>query len=106
MAIFRGSDARGCPVLRAQGLSPDAVARNRSGPQRHRAAITASRRPMNHHPVVESRDRLASRADEEPGDQCMDEARQRGGQQRDPESEGVALMLQIRLSHRARMVEE
>jgi len=61
---------------------------------------------MDHHPLVESRNSLAPRTDEEPRDQCMDEAGQRGGQQRDPESEGVALMLQIGLSHRSRVVEE
>ena len=61
---------------------------------------------MDYHALVEPGDRLAPGTDEEPRDQCMDEAGQRRAQQRDPESEGVALMLQIRLSHRSRMVEE
>jgi hypothetical protein len=36
----------------------------------------------------------------------MYETCQRGAQQRNAEAEGVALMLQVRLSHRTRMVEE
>ena len=63
-------------------------------------------RPIDDHPVVQSPDGIATCTDEQPWDQRMDEARQRRTQQRNPESEGVALMLQIALSHRARVVEE
>lgn len=61
---------------------------------------------MDDHPVVQPRDRFAAGADEQPGDECVYEARQGGAEQRDPESKGVALMLQIGLSHRSWVVEE
>ena len=61
---------------------------------------------MDNHPIVQPRDGFAPGADEEPGDDRVDQACQRGAQQRHPESEGVALMLQIGLSHRLWVVEE
>lgn len=76
-----------------------------SGPERHDSPV-ARRRPIDDHPFVQSLDGLAARPDEQPRDHRMDEACQGRGQQRNPESEGVALMLQIALAHRARVVEE
>ena len=61
---------------------------------------------MDDHPIVQPRDGFASCADEEPGDDRVYQAYQRGAQQRHPESEGMALMLQIGLSHRSRVVNE
>src|SRR6185437_4409531 len=98
--LLRSTTGAGPEPLAAAGVG------SRSGPQRQRAAVTAARGPMDHHPVVKSRDGLAPGTDEETWDQRMDQAGQRGGQQRDPEAERMALMLQIGLSHRARMVEE
>lgn len=57
-------------------------------------------------PVMQARDRVAACMDEQPRYHGVDEARQRSSQQRDPESEGVPLMLEVGLSHRSRMVEE
>ena len=61
---------------------------------------------MDYHPVMQPRDGLAARANEQSRDQPVYEAGQRRAQQGDPESKGVALMLQIGLSHRSRVVEE
>lgn len=61
---------------------------------------------MDDHPVVQPRDGFAPCADEEARDDRVYQAGQRGAQQRQPESEGMALMLQIGLSDRLRVVEE
>jgi hypothetical protein len=61
---------------------------------------------MDDHAVMQPPDGVAARANEQPWDECMYEAGHRGAQQRNPESKGVALMLQVRLSHRSRVVEE
>ena len=55
---------------------------------------------------MQSRDRFAACTDEQPRNHRVYEACQRRAQQRNPESEGVALMLQIGLSHRSRVIEE
>ena len=55
---------------------------------------------------MQSRDRLAAGPDEQPGNHGMDETCQRGAQQGYSESDGVALMLQIRLPHRSGVIDE
>ena len=77
----------------------------RSGLKRH-DGIGGSRCPVDHHPIMQPRDRLATRTDEQSRDQPVYEACQRSAEQRNPESESVALMLQIGLSHRSRVVDE
>jgi hypothetical protein len=52
---------------------------------------------MDDHPIMQSRNGVAARTDAEPRNHCMDEAGQRGEQQRKPEPERMALMLQIGL---------
>lgn len=52
---------------------------------------------MDDHPIMQSGDGIAARTDAEPRDYCMDEACQRGEQQRKPEPERMALVLQIGL---------
>ena len=61
---------------------------------------------MDDHAVMEPGDGLATCTDEQPWDECVYEACQRGAEERNPKSEGVALMLQVRLSDRSWMVEE
>jgi hypothetical protein len=61
---------------------------------------------MDDHAVVQPRDGLAACTDEQPWDERVYEARQRGAEERYPKTEGGALMLQVRLSDRSRMVEE
>lgn len=61
---------------------------------------------MDDHAVVQPGDCLAACTDEQARDYPVYETCQRGAEQRNPESEGVALMLQIGLSHGSRVVEK
>jgi hypothetical protein len=55
---------------------------------------------------MQSRDRLAAGPDEQARNERVYEASQRGAEQGHSKSQGVALMLQIRLPHRSGVVEE
>jgi hypothetical protein len=61
---------------------------------------------MDDHPIMQPGDGAATGAHEEPGYDRMDEAGQGSEEERASESESAALMLQIRLSHGARVLEE
>jgi hypothetical protein len=61
---------------------------------------------MEHHPLVQSRDGVAAGTDEESRDHGMYEARQRGKQQREPEPERMALVLQVGLPNGPWMLEK
>lgn len=61
---------------------------------------------MDDHAVMQSCDGIAARADAQPRDYCVYEAGQRGEEKRKPESERVALMLQIRLPDGAWVLEK
>ena len=50
---------------------------------------------MDHHALMQARDRMAAGADEERRHHGMDAARQGGKKERSRKSKGVALMLQI-----------
>ena len=54
-----------------------------------------ARGPIGYHPRIQARDGGAAGTDAQPRDDCMDEAGQRGEEQRKPESERTALVLQI-----------
>lgn len=70
----------------------------------HAAAVTSG--PTDDHPVVQSRDGRAARMDKETRDHCMDETCQSGCQQGKAETEGMALMLEIRFTHGTRVLHE
>jgi hypothetical protein len=61
---------------------------------------------MNDHAIMQPCDGLAARADEKPRDDGMYETGQCGAEQRNPEAEGAALMLEVRLTDRSRVVEK
>jgi len=61
---------------------------------------------VDDHAIMQARDGFATGVDEQPWNERMDQAGQRGAKQRDPEPEGVTLMLQVRFSDGSRMVEE
>lgn len=61
---------------------------------------------MDDHPVVQPRDGIAAGADEERRDYRMDEAGQRGEEQRQRKSERMALVLAIGLPDGIRVPEE
>ncbi|MFZ0551611.1 MAG: hypothetical protein WAM21_12470, partial [Steroidobacteraceae bacterium] len=56
-----------------------------------------TRSPIDDHPLMQSRDGFAARADAKARDQGMDEARQGGQEQRKPKPQRMALVLQIGL---------
>jgi hypothetical protein len=56
-----------------------------------------TRSSIDDHPIMQSGDGFAPRADEEARDQGMYEACQRGEEQRKPKPQRMALVLQIRL---------
>jgi hypothetical protein len=59
-----------------------------------------------HHPIMQSGDGGAAGTDAQARDYCVDEAREGGEQQRKPEPERVALVLQIGLPNGPWMLEE
>lgn len=61
---------------------------------------------MDDHPIVQAGDGIAAGADTERRDDRVDEAGQRREEERNPESERVALVLQIRLPDRVRVLEK
>ena len=67
-----------------------------SGLGAQRLAV-APRRPMDYHPIVQAPDGIAAGTDEQPRNQRVYEAGQRGQEQREPEPERMALVLQIGL---------
>ena len=61
---------------------------------------------MADHPLMQACDGSAAGAHEQSRNECVHETGERRQEERQPEPEGVALMLQIGLSNGVRMLEE
>ena len=61
---------------------------------------------MDDHAIMQPGDCIAAGADEQRRDPCMYETRQRRKEQREPEPERVALMLQVGLPNGPRVLEK